>query len=199
MKSINSALIPPKQKEVLWKFVNRGLFVGTVGHNYLTNIKKVPPTDTAKSMPNFCIYSHLINLTHQDPSYQWIFWDSPVATYLWTHVRQILHLINQTLEISSPYEIPLLFLPNLDSPPDLHTLNRQNIITMAFYTLYTSELKLTRQFQQQKLTHDAHLQQWPREVYGFFIEALQHHIQLTPLFSDELYRRINTLIRKVNQ
>ena len=60
---------------------------------------------------------------------------------------------------------------------------------MAFYTLYTSELKLTRQFQQQKLTHNVHLQQWPREVYGLFIEALQLHIQLTPLFSDELYRR----------
>ena len=131
----------------------------------------------------------MINLTHHEPSYQWIFWDSPVATYLWTHVRRILNLINQTLEISSPYEIPLLFLPNLDSPPDLHTLNRQNIITIAFYTLYTSELKLIRLFQQQKLDHNAHLQQWPREVYGFFIEALQLHIQLTPLFSDELYRR----------
>ncbi len=68
MKSINSALISPKHKKVLWKFVNRGLFVGAVGYNYLTNIKKVPPTDTARSISNFCIYSHLITLTHHDPS-----------------------------------------------------------------------------------------------------------------------------------
>ena len=103
MKSIYSALIPPKHKEALWKFINRGLFVGTVGCNYLTNIKKVPPTDTARSIPNFCIYSHLINLTHHEPYYQWIFWDSPVATYLWTHDRQILNLIiNQTLNLREP-------------------------------------------------------------------------------------------------
>ena len=60
---------------------------------------------------------------------------------------------------------------------------------LPFYTLYTFELKLIRLFQQQKLDHNAHLQQWPREVYGFFIEAFQLHIQLTPLFPDELYMR----------
>ena len=113
-------------------------------------------------------------------------------------VRQILTLINQTLEISSPYEIPLIFLPNLHFPPDLHTLHRQNIITIAFYTLYTSELKLIRLYQQQKLDHNAHLQQWPREVYGLFIETLKLHIQLTPLFQMSCIDEANILIRKVN-
>ncbi len=120
--------------------------------------------------------------------------------YLLTHVRQILTLINQTLEISSPYEIVLIFLPNLDFPPDLHTLNRQNIIIIAFYTLYISELKLIRLFQQQKLDHNAHLQQWPRKGnrasllrLSNFIFNLLHFFQMS--FIDEA----NTLIIKVNQ
>ena len=80
MKSINTPFIALKQKETLRKFINGGHFVGLVGHNYLTRIKNVPPTDKTRSIPNFCIYTKLVNRTHQDPSYQLVFWDSPVAS-----------------------------------------------------------------------------------------------------------------------
>ena len=37
MRSINSALIPPQHKDLLWKFINRGIYQGIIAHNYQIN------------------------------------------------------------------------------------------------------------------------------------------------------------------
>jgi len=189
MRSINSALIPPQHKDLLWKFINRGIYQGIIANNYQINKKHISPLSTHTIIPSFCIYSHLINQTTVTPTYQWIFWDSPMAQIVWRWVRIILNQLNLDLDITSPYEIPLQFLPNLKHPPTMDILNKQNMITAAMYILYTSERTIISQYQKQELTDLSKLTRWPRQVLSNFIDALEVQIQLAPFFQSELQRK----------
>jgi hypothetical protein len=40
MKSINRALIPPQHKVFLWKFINKAVHIGEVGHSYQIHVKQ---------------------------------------------------------------------------------------------------------------------------------------------------------------
>ena len=46
MKSINTALIPPKHKELLWKFINRGIYQGIIAYDYQIHKKRISPLQT---------------------------------------------------------------------------------------------------------------------------------------------------------
>lgn len=189
MKSIRNSLIPPKHKELLWKFINQGLYVGKVANEYQVNIKAVNPTNTPIITPPFCIYTHLAQNTVIEASYQWIFWESTQAQLIWKHVTQILLAIGRPLNIKSPYQIPLILIPNLSTTPTLLELTAQSIIILAMYTLYTAEYKLTRQYQTQQLNDIDKLRKWPRTVLSFFVEDLQTLIQLAPFLQYEINKR----------
>ena len=189
MKSIRNSLIPPKHKELLWKFINQGLYVGKVANEYQVNIKSVNPTNTPIITPPFCIYTHLAQNTVIEASYQWIFWESTQAQLIWKHVTQILLAIGRPLNIKSPYQIPLILIPNLSTTPTLLELTAQSIIILAMYTLYTAEYKLTRQYQTQQLNDIDKLRKWPRTVLSFFVEDLQTLIQLAPFLQYEINKR----------
>ena len=112
-----------------------------------------------------------------------------MAQIVWRWVRIILNQLNLDLDITSPYEIPLQFLPNLKHPPTLDILNKQNMITAAMYILYTSERTIISQYQKQELTDLSKLTRWPRQVLSNFIDALEVQIQLAPFFQSELQRK----------
>ena len=196
MKSINTALIPSKHKELLWKFINKGIYQGIIAYDYQIRKNCISPSQTHIIIPPFCIYSKLINQVTITPTYQWIFWDSPMAQLVWRWVCIILNQLNLELQITSPYEIPLQFLPNLNHPPTMDILNRQNILTTAMYILYTSERTITGQYQKQELTDLVKLTRWPRQVLSNFIDALQVQIQLAPFYHAELQRKLKIPNRK---
>ncbi len=54
-------------------------------------------------------------------------------------------------QLTSPYQVPLICIPHLSTTPDLLELTAQIVIILAMYTLYTSEYKLTKQYQTQQL------------------------------------------------
>ena len=189
MKSINRALIPPQHKVFLWKFINKALYIGEVGYSYQIHVKHVNPANSFILVPNFCIYSHYILNTLQPATYQWIFWDSPQAKLLWRHLTLILLTMGAPLNITSPYQIPLIFLPNVTTTPSLLELTRQTLIVGALYTLYTAERILVKHHQLNQLQGSTKLSQWPVEVYSFFNKELQTQALLAPFMQHELNKR----------
>ena len=119
-----------------------------------------------------------------------------MAQLVWRWVCIILNQLNLELQITSPYEIPLQFLPNLNHPPTMDILNRQNILTTAMYILHTSERTIIGQYQKQELTDLVKLTRWPRQVLSNFIDALQVQIQLAPFYHAELQRKLKIPNRK---
>ena len=77
---------------------------------------------------------------------------SPTAQLILRWVSIILNQLHLELQITSPYEIPLQFLPTPNHPPTMDTLNKQKMRTAAMYTLYTSERTIITQYQKQELT-----------------------------------------------
>ena len=151
MKSIRTSIIPPKHKEFLWKFINQGIYVGQVANEYQTKLKAVNPMNIQIITPSFCIFNFLTQNNIIEASYQWIFWESTQAKLIWKHVTQILISIGRPINITSPYQIPLIFIPNLTTTPTLLELTAQSVIILAMYTLYTAEYKLIKQYQTQQL------------------------------------------------
>ena len=124
---------------------------------------------------------------------------------IWKHVTQILISIGRPINITSPYQIPLIFIPNLTTTPTLLELTAQSVIILAMYTLYTAEYKLIKQYQTQQLNDIEKLKKWPRTVLSFFVEGLQTLIQLAPFLQYEINKRSQIpnskgkLIRKYTQ
>ena len=121
-------------------------------------------------------------------TYQHIFWDSPQATHVWKHISKILTSIHLKLDITSPYQIPLILLPNLSTTPDLKTLARQQLILTAMYTLYTAEKELLTLHQNNEVNLTK-LQYWPNEVFHKLETRIHLLIQLTPTLQSELQKR----------
>jgi len=188
MRSINNSLIPPEHKQMLWLFINQALYTGSVAHNYQTKKKHVDPTLTNIIVPSTCIFTLLTTNVYTEATYQHIFWDSPQATYVWKHISKILTSIHLKLEITSPYQIPLILLPNLSTTPDLKTLARQQLILTAMYTLYTAEKELLTLHQNNEINLTK-LQYWPNEVFHKLETSIHLLIQLTPTLHSELQKR----------
>lgn len=98
-------------------------------------------------------------------------------------------MVDQSTFIISPYQVPLTLLPNLTTTPDLLELTAQSVIILAMYILYTSETKLTKQYQTQQLNDIDKLKKLPRTVLSFFVEELQILIQLAPFLQYEINKR----------
>ena len=188
MRSINNSLIPPEHKQMLWLFINQALYTGSVAHNYQTKKKHVNPTLTNIIVPPTCIFTLRTTNVYTEATYQHIFWDSPQATHVWKHISKILTSIHLKLDITSPYQIPLILLPNLSTTPDLKTLARQQLILTAMYTLYTAEKELLTLHQNNEVNLTK-LQYWPNEVFHKLETRIHLLIQLTPTLQSELQKR----------
>ena len=62
--------------------------------------------------------------------------------------------MGSTFDILSPYQIPLVFLPNAKETPSLLTSTTQHIIVASLWVIYKSELDLRTLYQTNAITND---------------------------------------------
>ena len=105
MKNINSLIIFPKMRQMLWFISTNSLYCGKVAHDYQKNIKNVKDGDP-RLTPDHCTYTKYayqntyIPQNHKPPpihvtnSYEHIFWTSHVASLIWSHSRHIAQAMN---------------------------------------------------------------------------------------------------------
>jgi hypothetical protein len=141
---------------MLTSLINKSLYIGQPAHEYQTVIKKVLLTDKAKLTPAYCIY-HSYTHPHDPPmeaTYEHMLWNSTQAQYIWNLTRTIISQIGSTFDILSPYQIPLVFLPNAKETPSLLTSTTQHIIVASLWVIYKSELDLRTLHQTNAITND---------------------------------------------
>ena len=136
----------------------------SITNNQRTNIninclKHVHPTNTAKITPPHCI--HCIYNLYTNPlappieaTYEYLLWHSPQAQYVWNLTKKIIIQLGAKFEITSLYEIPLVFLPNAETTPSLRTSTVQHIIVASLWVIYKSELDLRTLHQTNAVTID---------------------------------------------
>ena len=180
MNSIQQADVSPLKRLMLTRLINKSLYIGQPAHEYQTVTKHVDPNDRCKITPQHCIY-HLYSRPHEVPipaTYQYLLWDSPQAKFVWNLTRQLITQLGTNLEITSPYQIPLIFLPNIQDTPSLIKSTIQHVIVASLWVIYKGELDLKLLHQTNKITPDtikywmAHYlrKEWVHEM----TEEIQH-------------------------
>ena len=128
---------------MLTGLINKSLYIGQPAHEYQTVTKKVLLTDSAKLTPAlfhaymYCIY-HSYTHPHDPPTeatYEHLLWNSPQAQYIWNLTKSIISQMGSTFDILSPYQIPLVFLPNAKETPSLLTSTIQHIIVASLWVI----------------------------------------------------------------
>ena len=99
-------------------------------------------------------------------------WNSTQAQYIWNLTRTILSQIGSTFDILSPYQIPLVFLPNAKETPSLLTSTTQHIIVASLWVIYKSELDLRTLHQTNAITNDI-INYW---IASHLLKAWVHEI-----------------------
>jgi hypothetical protein len=167
VNSIQQANISPLKRLMLTRLINKSLYIGQPAHEYQTVIKKVLLTDTAKLTPEHCIYHAYAN-PHYPPivaTYEHLLWNSPQAQYIWNLTKKIISQLGSNFDITSPYQIPLVFLPNADESPSLLTSTIQHIIVASLWVIYKSELDLRTLHQTNAITNDI-IRDWMSSLWS---------------------------------
>ena len=156
VNTIQQADIAPLKRLMLTSLINKSLYIGQPAHEYQTITKKVLLTDSAKLTPAYCIY-HSYTHPHDPPTeatYEHLLWNSPQAQYIWNLTKSIISQMGSTFDILSPYQIPLVFLPNAKETPSLLTSTTQHIMVASLWVIYKSELDLRTLYQTNAITND---------------------------------------------
>ena len=156
VNTIQQADISPLKRLMLTRLINKSLYIGQPAYEYQTVMKRVLLTDIAKLTPAHCIYHAYAN--PHDPlieaTYDHLLWNSTQAQYIWNLTKQIISQLGSTFDILSPYQIPLVFLPNAEETPSLLTSTVQHIIVASLWVIYKSELDLRTLHQTNAITND---------------------------------------------
>ena len=182
LNTIQQADISPLKRLMLTRIINKSLYIGQPAYEYQTVIKHVHPTNTAKITPPHCIYNLYTNplALPIEATYEHLLWHSPQAQYVWNLTKKIIIQLGAKFEITSLYEIPLVFLPNAETTPSLRTSTVQHIIVASLWVIYKSELDLRTLHQTNAVTIDTIRYWMSSHLHKTWVHEITAEIQHLP-------------------
>ena len=182
LNTIQQADISPLKRLMLTRIINKSLYIGLPAYEYQTVIKHVHPTNTAKITPPHCIYNLYTNPLAPpiEATYEHLLWHSPQAQYVWNLTKKIIIQLGAKFEITSLYEIPLVFLPNAETTPSLRTSTVQHIIVASLWVIYKSELDLRTLHQTNAVTIDTIRYWMSSHLHKTWVHEITAEIQHLP-------------------
>ena len=105
----------------------------------------------------------------------------PTGTmYVWNLTKKIIIQLGAKFEITSLYEIPLVFLPNAETTPSLRTSTVQHIIVASLWVIYKSELDLRTLHQTNAVTIDIIRYWMSSHLHKAWVHEITAEIQHLP-------------------
>ena len=165
MKTLAKIPIPEKHRDIIYKIINKGLYIGEVANKYQIHCKGVK-LDSPILTPEFCVYSkHQYTVgfypkTHKIVStnvldYDYAFWGSPIAKGLWAECLYVTSNISDSIEQQVNLNDWTDIFKLLDvkyKTLDINSIIKISFIIATIDTIYNTYKMLTDEYINDKIT-----------------------------------------------